>query len=113
MESDEDLLLKLATHWKQRKAYNVPALGDILGNYVRYNVKPAKKSSPVIEAWNKVVPPVMNEFCRVQSFQAGVLKVSVSEPTYRFQMEMLKKELIESIEAQVKGKVKVRDIRFL
>jgi len=113
MESDGDLLLKLATHWKQRKPYNVPALGDILDSYVRQNVKPAKKGSPVVEAWNKVVPAVMNEFCRVESFQGGILKVSVSEPTYRFQMEMLKKELIESIETEVGGKVKIRDIRFV
>ncbi len=113
MESDEDLLLRLATHWKQRRPYNVPAIGEIMANYVRQNVKPAKKGSPVVDAWNSVVPAAMNEFCRVESFQGGILKVSVSEPTYRFQMEMLKKELIESIETQVGGKVKVRDIRFV
>ncbi len=113
MESDGDLLLKLATYWKQRKPYNIPVLGDIMDNYVRHNVKPAKKGSNVVEAWNKVVPQVMNEFCRVESFQGGILKVSVSEPTYRFQMEMLKKELIESIETEVGGKIKIRDIRFV
>jgi hypothetical protein len=113
VENDQDRLLKLATYWKTRKQYRFTSVGDVLGGYLRRNVEPQKRRSPVIEAWKKVVPPGLDEFCRIESFKNGILKVAVSDATYRFQMEMLKNELIESIETQVGGKIKLRDIRFV
>ncbi|MFI4911013.1 MAG: DUF721 domain-containing protein [Sedimentisphaeraceae bacterium JB056] len=113
IESDQDRLLKLATHWKTRRPYRFTSVGDVLGNYVRRNVKAPKRRSPVVDAWNKVVPPMFDEFCRIESFQNGILKVAVSDATYRFQMEMLKAELIESIEAEIKGRIRLRDIKFV
>ncbi len=112
-ENDQDRLLRLATYWKSRKLYKHPAIGDVLKGYIRRNVRPKKRTSPVVRAWKNVVPSEMDEFCTIESFSNGVLKVSVSEPTYRFQMEMLKGELIESIDDELKGKVKLRDIRFV
>ena len=112
-ESDEDLLLRLATYWKQKKSYQIPTVGSLLESYMRTSVKPAKKGVSVVEAWKTVVPPVMDEFCRIESFKGGVLRMKVSDAAYRFQMEMLKKELIESIEAELGGKSKLKDIKFI
>jgi hypothetical protein len=112
-QNEQDQLLKLATHWKRRKPYTIASVGDILGGYVRKNLRRQKRRSPIVDAWKEVVPAALDEFCRIESFQGGILRVEVSDAAYRFQMETLKNELIESIKAQVKGKIGLRDIRFV
>ena len=112
-KSDQDKLLELATYWKQRKPYKIASVGDVLKGYVRGNIRPKKRQSPVIEAWKKVLPPALESACRIESFKGGVLRVAVSEPSYKFQMEMLKRELIQSLQEQIKGNAKLKDIKFV
>ncbi len=112
-KSDQDKLLELATYWKQRRPYKIPCVGDIIKGYVSGSIRPKKRQSPVIEAWKKVIPPAFEDACRIESFKGGVLKVAVSEPSYKFQMEMLKRELIQSLQEQIKGSAKLKDIKFV
>lgn len=114
MDSRHDIVLRNATRWKYRGDIKFTTIGDVLGSYVKTRLKPVKRSSPIVDAWAKIVPEGLDEFCEIKSIQAGVLKVAVSNPSYRFEMEMLKQELINSINNELGGKRnKLRDIKFL
>ena len=117
---DEDQKLRDITRWRKRPTAKAGTdIKDALDAYVKEFVSPnVKKASPVMgawsavmEAWEKVLPAGLAQQCKVTKIHSGVITVAVSDPALRYQLEMLKGELLESLR-QESGKVKIKDIKF-
>ena len=114
IESRHDKVLRNATRWKSRDRIRMDTIGEVLEGYFKRSLKTAKRSLPIVEAWQRVIPEQLHESCRIRSCKSGVLCVKVFEAAQRFEMEMLKEELIESVNAQLSNrKTHLRDIKFL
>lgn len=117
---DEDQQLRDATRWRKRPPAKAGTdIKEALDAYLKEFVSPnAKKASPVMdawsavmEAWEMVLPEGLATQCKVVKVHSGVITVAVGDPALRYQLEMLKSELLESLR-QESRKVKIKDIKF-
>lgn len=110
----EDELLKSATQWKRRKRKYVGTnLGTLINQYVQRSVKPKqRKSSPIVEAWKKVVPPGLEQDCKIQKVKGGIITISVNNVAYLYQFQTSKRDLIVAMQEHCK-RIKIQDIKFV
>ena len=113
MKSDEELLRNAIKWRKPRREYVGASLSGLLEKYLDRKVKPQqRKSSPIVEAWLRVVPEGMSHECRIDKVERGVLTIKVNNPAYVYQFQMLKKELISEMQKHC-GRIKIKDIKFV
>jgi len=62
--------------------------------------------------WEEAVGPHIAKVATANKIQHGVLSIRVSNSTWRYELTMRKKELIEKINA-VLGENVVKDVRFM
>ena len=109
---EDEKLLKSATKWQRRYNFSVGQLGKILDGYIQYKIKPHEKnSSPILDAWKKVLPPGLETHCKVESIKNKILTVKVDSPAFKFQLESCRMHLLEALKQEDK-KVKITKIVF-
>lgn len=112
-EQSEDQMLRDAVKWKRR--YRRPPgqqVAGVLSAYEKTLKVKEKKASPLVAAWKEVVPDGFKEYCKIQKVERGVMMVTVSDGAFLFQLQTMKKELIDEIQSRCK-RVKLKDIKFV
>lgn len=116
----EDERLVEALKWRRRSP-RMPGteIGTVLERYAKASIKPKmRKASPVVAAWNDVVkawqevlPPGIEQYCKIDKVQGGIITVLVTDAAFRYQLQMMKHELIAALGERCK-RIKVKDIRI-
>ncbi len=92
---------------------NVTLLSEVLGTMVHERLSArCEHSVQLQQCWLEILPPGLAEYCRIDEFSAGVLKVMVNGPGYMHELRLCKEELCSELNAAVPG-VKIKDIKLL
>lgn len=118
-KSDEQRLVE-ALKWRKRSP-RAPgtAVSSVLESYSKRMIKPKmRKASPVVaawkdvmKAWQQVLPPGIEQYCKIEKVQSGIITVIVSDAAFSYQLQMMKHELIAALGEHCK-RIKVKDIRI-
>ena len=108
-KSFEDVL-----KWRSYKPKNnFSSLGDVVQVVMRDRVEPrCEKLNPLNEAWEKILPPLLAENCRIDSLSAGTLRVVASSPSYMYEMRLCSQTLLEQIQKSC-PKARVQKIKIV
>ena len=82
---------KLQTIWQQRQFFRNPsALAEPIALLMKRTLgKKVKQLSRLSEIWDEVVPEQIARHTALESFNRGVLTVTVDSSTHRFQLQSL------------------------
>ncbi|MBN1788534.1 MAG: DUF721 domain-containing protein [Sedimentisphaerales bacterium] len=96
---DEQLLQKAnrAVNFRRAKVRKTENLAAELRVFIRKTAGPARRGATVSDAFKLAAGARLEKNCRVESFKAGVLKVSVKPGSYMFELRSRTKEITEEI----------------
>lgn len=109
-ESAQDLAaFARAAHYKQARHHDADPLGQEMIAFFKQSVqKRQTKLSAIAAAWEKLVPPILNEHCALESLNRGTLTVIVDSSPHLYELRQL---LLAGIETQLKLACKSSGLR--
>lgn len=99
--------------WKSRTAKDrSQPLGIVLGGLVgSIWFKQQKHLGRVVQALREVLPTELADHIAIEGLRRNTLHLRVDSAAHRYELEMIKETLLESLNEQVNG-LFIRDIRF-
>lgn len=97
---DEEKQLRAATSWQWRPKRTETRLGDEISSYFERKCRAFEKNSMIVSAWEQVVPPQLQRFCRLDRRVGNALYIEAQPGPYMHQIQMLSTELLERIQQQ-------------
>lgn len=86
---------------------------DIVDRWLKISgIEKSKKKYVIFDIWNKIIDEETKKFTQPISFTAQVLEVSVSNPSYYFELIHFKKMTILK-KLQNSSNIFIKDIRFI
>lgn len=85
----EDDLLKGASSWQRKPRPAGSRLGDELFSYFQQRSRTFEKNSEIVDAWQQIVPPAMQPYCRLDKRVGNTLYVQVVAGPYMHQIQMV------------------------
>ncbi len=70
------------------------------------------RNSPVIEVLDDILGPQLSVHCRIKEIQNGRLTILVDSPSYLYELNLCRDELLEEIRAHC-PRCPVRNIQFI
>ena len=87
-------------------------LGDVVKQFVENNIEPKhKKSSPLMELWDKILPEGQRRHCKIDSISGGLMKVKVDSPSYLYDLQLSGGELLAKIKEHCPA-ARIKKIKF-
>jgi len=109
---DEDKQLKGATGWQYRPRRTDSRLGNEVLSYLKQHDREFTKNAAIMDAWNSVVPPSLQPYCRLDKRAGNTLYLQAMPGPYMHQLQMLSGELLERIR-QLAPRCGVQKIRII
>jgi len=82
-----------------------------LNKFVDEGVSPRyKRFSKASEIWNEMLPYELAKHCKLDGIDGGRLRVVVDKPSYRYELEMCKHEILKRLNQEY-PRVKVKEIK--
>jgi hypothetical protein len=76
-------------------------LGDTVGQILEHRILPQyKRFNSVVECWKQIVPAELAQHCRLADLTAGQLKVVVDSPSYMYELQLCRLELVKQLQRQ-------------
>ncbi len=75
-------------------------------------VEKALKQESAVFLWGEIVGQTVSKVTRVEKVEKGVLRIKTESPTWRQELHMQKKEIINKINNKIGSKT-IREIRFI
>lgn len=97
---NEDDLLKGASSWQWKRKQTHSRLGDEMSSYFTQRSRSFEKNSAIVDAWQRVVPPMLQDYCRLDKCEGNTLYVQVQAGPYMHQAQMVCSEWIDQIRQQ-------------
>ncbi|MHC4881090.1 MAG: DciA family protein [Planctomycetota bacterium] len=94
---DEDRQLKSASGWQYRPKRTDSRLGDELVSYLTQRSRTWTKNAALVDAWERVVPPALKPFCRLDKRVGNTLYLQAEPGPYMHQAQLLSTELLDQI----------------
>lgn len=74
-------------------------IGQLVDALLRESIKPGQaRTDPVLEAWNRIVPPGLAGHCRVRGLSNGLLRIGVDSPVYMYELQLCSQDLLEALQ---------------
>ena len=98
---------------RSRETKSVPeSFGQALGTLVRQlGITKTLRQYDVIMSWDAIVGEKIAKVAKAQRMENGTLFVSVASAPWRAELTIMRREIIEKINAAMGNKI-VKDIRF-
>ena len=88
----------------RRRRQKDVTLSSFIQKFQREVDKPYRQLERIIPIWRELVPPELDEHTRLESFQRGVLRVSVDSSAHLYELDRLLREGLENqLITSVKG----------
>jgi hypothetical protein len=97
---DEEKRLKGASSWQYKPRHTESCLGDVAGLYLKQRNRALTKNAAIVDAWEAVVPPTLQPFCRLEKRVGNTLYLQAEPGPYMHQAQMLSGELLERLKCQ-------------
>ena len=97
MKQNEDDRLEGALGWQYRPRQTQSMLGDEIFSYLKQRDRTFTKNARVIDAWNDVVPPGLQPYCKLDKCVGNTLYVQVKPGPFMHQLQVLSGDLLEGI----------------
>lgn len=97
---DENKWLKSASGWQYRPRRTDARLGDELVSYITQRSRTWTKNAALVDIWERVVPPTLQPFCRLDKRVGNTLYLQAEPGPYMHQAQMLSSELLNEIKQQ-------------
>ncbi len=98
--SEKDQKLYGASCWQvQPKKTSVP-LNDAMSSYFKHRSRTFEKNSSIVDAWQRIVPVLLQDYCRLDKRVGNTLYVQVLAGPYMHQAQMVCSEWIEQLQQQ-------------
>ena len=94
----EDDLLKGASSWQWKRKKTASPLGDEMSSYFKQRSRTFEKNSAIVDAWQRIVPASLQDYCRLDKRAGNTLYVQVLAGPYMHQAQMVCGEWIEQIQ---------------
>ncbi|OQY07705.1 MAG: hypothetical protein B6I25_01190 [Planctomycetales bacterium 4572_13] len=94
---DEERRLKGALSWQHKPRQTESCLGDEVFSYLKYHNRTLMKNAVIMDAWEAVVPPTLQPFCRLDKRVGSTLYLQAATGPYMHQAQMLSGELLNKI----------------
>ena len=94
---DEEKQLKGALSWQYKPRRTESCLGDEVYSYLNRRHRAFTKNASIVDAWEAVVPPTLQPFCRLEKRVGNILYLQAEPGPYMHQAQMLAGELLERI----------------
>jgi predicted nucleic acid-binding Zn ribbon protein len=76
-------------------------LGDTMREVLENRISPQQgRVSAVVEAWGRLVPVGLAQHCRVAGLTGGVLKIVVDSPSYMYELQLCRCELLNELQQE-------------
>ena len=75
-------------------------------------VEKALKQESAVFLWGEIVGQTVSKVTRVEKVEKGVLTIKTESPTWRQELHMQKKEIIDKINSKIGSKT-IKEIRFI
>ena len=107
---DKEEQLRNITKYK-RPRVACSKLGDVLNKFVDEGVSVRyKRFSKVSEVWDEMLPDELARHCKLDGIDGGVLRVVVDKPSYRYELETCKHEILKRMNQEQPG-IKIKEIK--
>jgi len=109
---DNRQLSNITGYRKKTKRNPVDRLDVVINKVLEGDISvKQKKISPVIDAWEDILPPELKDHSQIQEFKGNILWVKIDNPTYLYNMQTLKKELLAELQRLCPAS-RIADIKF-
>ena len=112
MKQNEDDKLKGALGWQYRPRQRQSTLGDEIFSYLKKHDRTFTRNARIVDAWNDVMPPGLQPYCKLDKRVGNVLYVQVQPGPYQYQVRLLSGDLLERIR-QAAPRCGIQDIRVV
>ena len=76
-------------------------LGDTMREVLDERISPQQgRVSAAVEAWRRLVPVGLAQHCRVAGLTEGVLKIVVDSPSYMYELQLCRCELLNELQRE-------------
>jgi len=83
------------------RADTLVRLGDVVREVIQNQISPQQvRFSSVIELWEQIVPAELACHCKLFDLKAGTLKVMVDLPSYMYELELCRPELLSELQRE-------------
>ncbi len=87
-------------------------LGDVVRKIMDERISPRQaKFGSIAEIWSQLLPPELEQHCRLAEIASGQLKVVVDSPPHLRELRLCTSELLTELQRQC-PQARIRDIRF-
>ncbi len=98
-------------HQKKRRANKAVCLGEVMSEFMEARIAPQfNRFSSVAKLWDELLPAGLAEHCEIVEISAGRLKVQVDSPSYMYELQLCRSELLR--ELQRHSAIRIKDIKF-
>ena len=73
-------------------------MGDIASGFVARLAPLHDRCDSVGQAWDQVLPPALRSHCRIGGFKGGCLRIVVDAPSYMYELQLCKAELLKELQ---------------
>lgn len=90
--------MRSACRWRPKRPRPAGRLGEAVRTYLGRNVAAIKKTAPVVEYWQQILPPEFYDHCSLISIHSGTLLVEVEPGPFMHQLQVISSELLEHLQ---------------
>ena len=86
-------------------------IADVLSDYAMRLAPIQQRCDSLSDAWEQILPAPLREHCRIVAITSGCLKVATDSPSYMYELQLCKIELLKELQRLCPGAV-VRRLQF-
>jgi predicted nucleic acid-binding Zn ribbon protein len=105
--------LKNMVRWRSKRKLNREAqLGAVVRQLIDNKISPQQARFGILEeVWNELLPAELCRHCEITGISGGQLKVLVDSPSYVYELQLCRSELLEAIQMQC-PRANIKKIKF-
>lgn len=101
-----------SNYFSKRQVEGTAKLGDVLAVLMDSKITPQQeRSCSVYEIWQQLLPSELSKHCRIDSISNGRLKVLVDSPSYMYQLQLCKSDILAGLKSQC-PKFRIATLKF-
>mgnify|MGYP001419265941 CR=1 FL=1 len=110
---DEIEQLQMMLGYRRRKpSYGAVSLGQVAQRLLAERISPLQaKFSQVDDVWRDLLPAELQQHCEIVGISGGQLEVQVDAPSYVYELQLCKSELLDELQRQC-PRVRLTRIKF-
>ena len=110
----QDQLLQAAVKWQAKpRTDRTESLAKVLSRLMHRRIKPQHTNlSPVLEAWEQILPDQIRKHCKIVDISYGKIKLKVDSSSYKYELTLRKYEILQHLKAAC-PKARIKAIEFI